>query len=166
MSEDLNLKISQLMDNELEYDEALILLNTLADEVQSKHKLNRYLAISHALKNQVYLNVKSDFSETIAKYIQQESMLVLEKPILFKQTYQWLVLAASLAIIALVFEQSLGSQLFKPVATLQIAQQLLPEQSDLNKRITAYLQNHNFGGYAQSGDGVKSYAKVTIYNQK
>ena len=166
MSEDLNLKISQFMDNELEYDETVMLLNALAAEPQLKHKLNRYLAISHALKSQVYLDVKADFSETIAKYIQQEPILVLEKTMLIKQTYQWLALAASFAIIAFVVEQSLGSQLFKPVATLQIAQQLLPEQSDLNKRITVNLQNHNSGAYAESDEGVKPYAKVTIYNQK
>ena len=71
MSDDLNLKISQFMDNELEHTDALQLLTSLNRQPELQHKLNRYAAISHALKSHVYLDVKTGFSENIAQHIQQ-----------------------------------------------------------------------------------------------
>ena len=166
MSDDLNLKISQFMDNELEHTDALQLLTSLNRQPELQHKLNRYAAISHALKSHVYLEVKTGFSENIAQHIQQESVPDLEQPESFKQTYQWLTLAVSLAIIAFVVEQSFNSQLFMPTTTMQMAQNWLPEHSDLNKQISLYLQEHSSDTYAHHEAEVKPYAKVTAYNQK
>jgi sigma-E factor negative regulatory protein RseA len=166
MSEDLNQKISQFMDNELEHADAIELLAALNAQPELQHKLHRYTAISHALKNQVYLKVKDDFSANIAEQIQQESVPVIEQAPSFKQTYQWLALAASLAIIAFIVDQSFNTQLFKPAATLQMAQRWLPEQSDLNKLIGQYLKEHSFDAYAKSDADDKPYGKVTTYNQK
>jgi sigma-E factor negative regulatory protein RseA len=166
MSEDVNLKISQFMDNELEHDDALKLLNTLADQPQLQHKLNRYTAISQALKSQVYIDIKAGFSENIAECIQKELAADLEKPVPFKQTYHWLALAVSLVIIAVIVGQSFNSQLAIPSATIEMAQQWLPEQSDLNKRISLYLKEHSRGVYAESEADVKPFAKATTYKQK
>lgn len=166
MSEDINLKISQFMDNELEHDDALKLLNTLAAQPQLQHKLNRYTAISQALKSQVYIDLKVGFSENIAECIQKELAPDLEKPELFKQTYHWLALAVSLAIIAVIVGQSFNSQLAIPSTTIELAQHWLPEQSDLNKRISLYLKEHSLGVYAESEADVKPFAKATTYKQK
>jgi len=161
MSEDLNQKISQFMDNELEHAEALLLLANLNAQPELQHKLNRYAAISHALKSGVYLEVKADFLDDIAQQIQQEPIPVpiVEKPVAFKQAYPWLVLAASLAMIALLTEQRFNSQFVIPAATLQMAQRWLPESSDLNKRISLYLKEHRSDAYAQSQDEVKPYSR-------
>ena len=166
MSEDLNQKISQFIDNELEHTDALLLLATLNAQPELQHKLHRYAAMSHALKSQVYLDVKADFSDNIAQQIQQEPVSVFEQSVPFKRAYQWLALAASLAIIALVVEQSFNRQLVIPAATIKMALHWLPEQSDLNKRISLYLQEHSSGAYAQSETHEKPYAKVTTYKQK
>ncbi len=159
MSEDLNQNISQFMDNELEYAEALLLLATLNTQPELQHKLKRYAAISDALKSGVYLEVKADFLDHITQQIQQEPIPipVFEKPAAFKQAYPWLVLAASLAIIALLTEQRFNKRLVIPAATLQMAQHWLPESSDLNKRISLYLKEHRSDAYAQSQDEVKPY---------
>ncbi len=162
MSEDVNQKLSQFMDNELNHADALQLLKELSAQPELQAKLNRYAAMSYALKSQVYLDVKAGFSENIAQHIQQEPAPVIEIPVSFKQTYQWLALVASLAIMAFILEQGL----FNPAATLQMAKQWLPEQSDLNKRIDFYLQQHSSGAYAQSEADDKPYAKVTTYNQE
>ena len=166
MSEDLNQNISQFMDNELEHADALQLLAALNAQPELQHKLHRYTAISHALKNQVYLKVKDDFSANIAEQIQQEPVPVIEQAPSFKQTYQWLALAASLAFIAFIVDQSFNAQLFTPAATLQMAQRWLPEQSDLNKLIGQYLKEHSLDAYAKSEVDDKPYGKVTTYNQK
>lgn len=154
------------MDNELEHDDALKLLNTLAAQPQLQHKLNRYTAISQALKSQVYIDLKVGFSENIAECIQKELAADLEKPVLFKQTYHWLALAVSLAIIAVIVGQSFNSQLAIPSTTIELAQHWLPEQSDLNKRISLYLKEHSLGVYAESEADVKPFAKATTYKQK
>ncbi len=154
------------MDNELEHSEALLLLATLKAQPELQHKLNRYSAISHALKSDDYVNVQTDFSDKIAQRIKQEPVPIVLKSVSFKKAYQWLALAASMAIIAFIVKQSFNSQLFEPAATLQIAQRWLPQQSDLNKRISLYLQEHDSNAYAQGEENVKPYAKVTTYNQK
>jgi sigma-E factor negative regulatory protein RseA len=159
MSEDLNLKLSQFIDNELEHDEALKLLNALADQPHLQHKLKRYEAISHAIKSQVYLEVKADFSANIAQQIKQDALPFIDKKQAFKQTYQWLALAASIAIIAFIVEQGINNQRFNSTATL-------PKDSDLNKRIGQYLQDHSPDAYANGEIDAKPYAKVTIVNPK
>jgi len=166
MSEDLNQKISQFIDNDLEQDEALKLLNALADQPHLQHKLKRYESISHAIKNQVYLEVHADFSQKIAQQIKQDALPVLDKKQYLKKSYQWLALAASIAIIAFIVEQGINNQKFNSTATLQMAIQWLPENSDLNKRIAQYLQEHSPELYANGAADVKPYAKVTIYDQQ
>jgi len=166
MSEDLNLKLSQFIDNELEHDEALKLLNALADQPHLQHKLKRYEAISHAIKSQVYLEVKADFSANIAQQIKQDALPFIDKKQAFKQTYQWLALAASIAIIAFIVEQGINNQRFNSTATLQMAKHWLPKDSDLNKRIGQYLQDHSPDAYANGEIDAKPYAKVTIVNPK
>jgi sigma-E factor negative regulatory protein RseA len=154
------------MDNELEHDDALKLLNTLADQPQLQHKLNRYTAISQALKSQVYIEIKAGFSENISECIKKELAPDLDKPVPFKQVYHWLALAVSFAIIAVIVGQSFNSQLAIPKATIQMAQHWLPEQSDLNKQISLYLKEHSRGVYAESEAYVKPFTKATTYMQK
>ncbi len=55
MPEDLNQKISQFLDNELDHVQALNLLNKMQLQPELQDKLNRYEAISHALKTDVFL---------------------------------------------------------------------------------------------------------------
>ena len=58
MPEDLNQKISQFLDNELDHVEALNLLKKMQLQSELQDKLNRYEAISHAMKTDVFLLAK------------------------------------------------------------------------------------------------------------
>jgi sigma-E factor negative regulatory protein RseA len=64
-------KISRLLDDDLSYDEALSLLQASQEQPELKAKLKRYAAVSHALKHDDFLWLKTDFSQHIQQEIQQ-----------------------------------------------------------------------------------------------
>ena len=67
MPEDLNQKISQLLDNELDHVNALNLLKKMKFQPELQDKMNRYEAISHALRTDVFLSTQADFSTKICQ---------------------------------------------------------------------------------------------------
>ena len=102
MPEDLNQKISQFLDNELDHADALNLLQIMQSQPELQDKMNRYEAISHALKTDVFLAAKSDFSAKIHQQIQQEPFHLLPQRKSFKRTHKLMALAASIAIVAVI----------------------------------------------------------------
>ncbi|MDD2722436.1 MAG: sigma-E factor negative regulatory protein [Methylovulum sp.] len=184
MNEEMNPKISQFLDNELDYDEALDLLQKLRANPELTNKLNRYEAISHALKTDQFLNLSTDFSEKVSQQLQHEPVYLLprKKPANRRFPYQWLALAASVAVVSVLAVRSLphlGGNDKVPATSLQVAQQQTPKtlpnspvdtpktesEIPLNARINDYLQAHNGSVYANNPN-LKSMARVTTYNQK
>ena len=178
MPEDLNQKISQFLDNELDHVEALKLLKIMQSQSELQDKMNRYEAISHALKTDVFLAAKSDFSAKIHQQIQQEPIYLLPQHKPFKRKHKLMALAASIAIVAVIAGRSIDLP-FKAAETLQVAQQQLPEQPSsfvdpanqteqypLNKRINDYLQAHNSSVYTNGEANFQPYARVTAYSDK
>lgn len=179
MPEDLNQKISQLLDNELDHAQALTVLKKMQLQPELQDKLNRYEAISHAMKTDVFLATMSDFSAKIHQQIKQEPVYLLPQHKPFKRTHKLIALAASIAIVAVITGRSMNDNQFKSAAMLQVVQQQLPEQSSksvvyanqaaqypLNKRINDYLQAHNNSIYTNGEANFQTFARVTAYNQK
>jgi len=166
MPEDLNQKISQFFDNELDHADALKLLQKMQSQSELQDKMNRYEAISHALKTDVFLAARSDFSAKIHQQIQQEPFHLLSQRKPFKRTRKLMALAASIAIVAVIAGRSINNQPFKGASKLEVAQQQLPEQYPLNKRINDYLQAHNSSVYTNGEADFQPYARVTTYNRK
>ena len=165
MPEDLNQKISQFLDNELDHAEALKLLQKMQSQSELQDKMNRYEAISHALKTDVFLAVRSDFSAKIHQQIQQEPFHLSPQRKAFKRTHKLMALAASIAIVAVIAGRSLEPP-FKAASTLQVAQPQLPEPYPLNKRINDYLQAHNSSVYTNGEADFQPLARVTAYSDK
>lgn len=185
MNEKLNQQISQFFDNELYTDEALDLLENMRSDAGLIQKLNRYEAISHALKTDQYLSLRADFSAQISAQLEAEPVHLLprKKP-MNRRSYQWLALAASVAVVSVIAIRSLphpGSNNI-PTAPLQVAQQQLPKkilpnspveaqaqkpgaEQPLNERINDYLQAHNGNVYINNPN-LNSMTRVTSYNQK
>ena len=67
----MNEKISRFLDDDLSYDETLSLLQIITEQPEMKDKLNRYAAVSHAMKTNDFLWVSDDFSMQIQQEIQQ-----------------------------------------------------------------------------------------------
>ncbi len=179
MSEDLNQKISQLLDNELDHVNAFNLLKKMQFRPELQDKMNRYEAISHALKTDVFLSTQADFLTKICQQIQNEPVYFLPQHKPFKRTHKLIALAASIAIVAVIAGRSMNDNQFKPATILQVAQQQLPEQPSnpvvnanqaaqypLNKRINDYLQAHNSSVYTNGEANFQSFARVTAYSQK
>jgi sigma-E factor negative regulatory protein RseA len=179
MSEDLNQKISQLLDNELDHVNALNLLKKMQFRPELQDKMIRYEAISHALKTDVFLSTKADFSTKICQQIQNEPVYFLPQHKSFKRTHKLIALAASIAIVAVIAGRSMNDNQFKLASILQVVQQQLPEQPSnpvvkanqatqhsLNKRINDYLQAHNSSVYTNGEANFQSFARVTAYSQK
>jgi sigma-E factor negative regulatory protein RseA len=181
MSEDLNQKISQFLDNELDHVQALNLLKKMRFQPELQDKMNRYEAISHALKTDIFLTTMSDFSAKTHQQIQQEPVYLLPQRKPYKQTPKLIALAASIAIVAVVAGHNINGQdqHLKAASAVQVAQHQLPEQPSnpvvyanqaaqypLNKRINDYLQAHNNSVYTNGEANFQPYARVTAYSQK
>jgi sigma-E factor negative regulatory protein RseA len=183
MNEELNQHISQLLDDELDGKVALNLLQKMQANPDLKGTMNRYAAIGHTLKTNGFLLAKADFSETIAQQIDREVTYLLPQRKPAKHAYKRVVLAASIAVVAVLASRSMDNSLVSPIqatSPLQVAQQTpaktaapvvatittQPDPYPLNARISDYLQAHNNSVYTPVYPDVIPLAKVTAYNQK
>ena len=181
MAEDLNQKISQFLDNELDYVQALNLLKKMQLQSELQDKLNRYEAISHAMKADVFLLAKVDFSTKIRQQIQKEPVYLLPKHKPFKRSHKQIAVAASIVIVAVIAGRNINdpNQHSKTASIVQVAPHQLAEQSSnsvvyknqaaqypLNKRINDYLQAHNTSVYTNGEANFQPLARVTAYSHK
>jgi sigma-E factor negative regulatory protein RseA len=180
MHEDLNQKISQFLDNELSTDETLSLLQKIQQNAELRDKMNRYAAVSHALKTDTFLSPRSDFVERISQEIQHEPVYMLPQHNKFKRSHKISALAASIAVIAVIANQSMNRQAEQYQSSpIEVAQSQLPEQSadsivymdqtrqyPVNTRFNDYLQAHNSSVYTNGEVNFQSFASVTVYNQE
>ena len=181
MPEDLNQKISQFLDNELDHVQALNLLKKVQLQPELQDKLNRYEAISHAMRTDVFLLTKADFSKKISQQIQKEPVYLLPQHKAFKPGYKQIAVAASIAFVAVIAGHSMNGtgQYPKTALAVQVARNQLPEQpfksvgnakqaaqDPLNKRINDYLQAHNSSVYTNGEADFQRFARVTAYSHK
>jgi len=177
MSEDLNQKISQFLDNELNHIEALNLLHKIQSQPELQDKLNRYEIISHAIKTDAFLLTKDDFSKNISQQIQQEPFYLLPQHKSFKRSHKQIAVAASIVIVAVIAGLGLNDQSSdsRSASILQVAQHQPTEQPvnasqeaqhPLNNRINDYLQAHNSSVYTNGEANFQPFAKVTAYNRQ
>ena len=177
MSEDLNQKISQFLDNELNHIEALNLLHKIQSQPELQDKLNRYEVISHAIKTDAFLLTKDDFSKNVRQQIQQEPVYLLPQHKSFKRSHKQIAVAASIVIVAVIAGRSLNDQSSnsRSASILQVAQHQPTEQPvhanqdaqhPLNKRINEYLQAHNSSVYTNGEANFQPFAKVTAYSHQ
>jgi len=181
MPEDLNQKISQFLDNELDHVQALNLLKKVQLQSELQDKLNRYEAISHAMRTDIFLLTKADFSKKTSQQIQKEPVYLLPQHKAFKPSHKQIAVAASIAIVAVIVGHSMNDpdQYPKAASAVQVAQNQLPEkpsksvgyanqagQDPLNKRINDYLQAHNSSVYTNGEADFQHFARVTAYSHK
>ncbi len=177
MPEDLNQKISQFLDNELDHVHALNLLKKMQSQPELQDKLHRYEAISNAMKTEVFLLTKSDFSIKIRQQIQQEPIYLLPQHKPIKRRHKVIALAASIVIVAVIAERGINNQAdqLKAASTQQVAQHQAQKPADyehqaneppLNTRINEYLQAHNSSVYTNGEANFQTFARVTAYSQK
>lgn len=181
-----NQKISQLLDNDLNRDDALELLRKLSSDAELRATLGRYAAIGHVLKSREFCMAQPDFARSVAARLQHEPAYLVAKPrSLITRNDKLLALAASVAVVAVLAASGTSKDqasvsMHRPAA-LQLVQhrrvpadrqlvaQSAPQngpQHPLNKRISEYLQAHNSSVYAETGAHYAPLASVTTYPQK
>ena len=160
--QELNEKLSLLLDDELDPTQAKALLGKINNQAQLDGKLRRYQLIGQAMKNDQCVVIKSDFAEQIHQRLRNEPIRLVarKKPVLTWQS-AGLAAAASLffATIWLVEKPSRSINPYKTVAQQQV------QAEKINPRFNEYLQAHDNSLYVSSAVGVQRYVQTAGYQQ-
>ena len=172
MTEHLNQKLSQFLDNELEPVEALSLLKTLHKSPALQDKYNRYQAISQVIKANKISVANPDFVAQINKQLQHEPVYLFPIKTVPKKLYKQMAIAASIVMIAVITSYNFAGSMQQFVAEsgfkMAQVQQNEPAKAieyPLNKQINDYLQAHNMMN-VDNEQSYQPYARVSSYNQK
>ncbi|MBS3953422.1 MAG: sigma-E factor negative regulatory protein [Methylomicrobium sp.] len=195
MIEELNQKISQLIDNDLDKEEALVLLKKMKQDPVLQAKLSRYETIGHAIKSDVFLSVDCDFAARVNQAIHKEPVYLLPKrKSVFNPNIRLSALAASVALLAVLVSQgflsySSSESLNKPSLLIasnteseplnslaQASRPVIPSDRPLEtkagtvhssvSRFAEYLQAHNSTRYIDGGFERQPYARIVSYSQE
>jgi sigma-E factor negative regulatory protein RseA len=167
MQEQLNEKLSQFIDDELDTQQALSLLKSLQNDGLLKDKLRRYQIASQVLKSSEYSLVNSDFVDKIHEQIRQEPTYLLPRK---KAAVNWqkaaLALAASIALAVVWVSSKVDKQMQNPMATAEIVAQGNPSAEEMHARFKDYLEAHDNALYVNSVQAGQPYARVVGYRQE
>jgi sigma-E factor negative regulatory protein RseA len=184
MHEDLIQKISLFLDDELPPDEASKLLQKVLAHSELADKMQRYEAISHAIKNdEALISARPDFAASVSSRIQHEpTYLIPNAPRRFvrhrrfTRSHKIAAAAASVAVMALVAhtqrpELAGNAQVVAAKAPIrqvpQMADAKTPQNSyPVNQQINDYLQAHSSIYSSNSQADFQPYAQVTHFIQK
>lgn len=159
MTENLNEKISQFIDDELSTKEALNLLKSIHEQPGAIEKVIRYQALSHAINSKSFISIRPDFSARIQAELKNEKIdnkpRFKEQPIVFK--YKLMAMAASLAVVTVLVIKNPEDHTPINLQTSQTESEkkLLPpvEKTDprpLNTQINDYIQAHDNSDFANN----------------
>lgn len=177
MNEDFNLKISQLVDDELDKEEAVQLLESVNKNPELGETMRRYETVARVIRSEGCLQAETDFVSRISQEIQQEPVVLAPNRKRFKKSYQ--AVAAVAASVAIVSVLVMGGRSL-PVDDLQ-PKLVLAEKQETKRAITVadeteyppadtrfldYLEAHDGSLYAAGSSAVNPYARVVIYGQE
>ena len=185
MTEELNQKISQLLDDDLSGEDALALLTKLQERPELQLKMSRYEAMSHVLKSDAFVPVQPGFAQRISAEIKKEPVFIAARRRPKAFSYWGLsALAASVMVVAVLVSQeqhhsgpSANSAvlLAKTEVPVTLEQQAAPqsvayaqssEPDPVASRLTEYLQAHNSSRYIDGTVSLHPYAQVVSYSQE
>jgi sigma-E factor negative regulatory protein RseA len=168
MQEPLNEKISLLIDDELDSQQALSLLGTIRDDEALKSKLQRYQLLSQVLKNEECYLLDSEFAEKIHRQIRNEPIYFMPAK---KTKRNWqktgLAVAASVALAVVWVVNKIDKQsnpYQEPQIALTVPQPI--QAGAMEARFGDYLQAHDNDVYVNNAVRVQPYARVVGYQQE
>lgn len=167
MQEQLNEKLSQFIDDELDCEHALSLLKSVQSDELLKDKLRRYQIVSQVLKSNEYSPVSSDFADKIHRQIRQEPIYFLPQK---KSSVNWqkaaLAIAASIALAVVWVASKVDKQTNSPFGTVEIVAHGTVPADAMSARFNEYLQAHDNALYVNSMQTAQPYARVVGYHQE
>jgi sigma-E factor negative regulatory protein RseA len=176
MHEELNQKISQFIDNELNQPEALSLLISIRSIPELNRQYNNYQTISQALKTDAVIAVKQDFVASISKKLQHEPTYFLTQRYTVKNNFTHLAIAASIIIVAIIigYNMKVSKQESYTTTDFQLTENKKNDKANqlakalegpINQKINAYLQAHNIMS-TKTEPLYQPYTRVSSYDQK
>lgn len=168
MQEELNEKISLLIDDELGSSQALSLLRKIRQDDVLKNKLQRYQMMSQVLKNQNSQIIDSGFADNIHRKISGEPAYLqpVKKPRLNWRTAGFAV-AASLVLAVVWLANRIDKQIYQyPQQEFALVMPQPLQAGALNPRFNDYLQAHDNAVYINNVAPVQPYARVVGYQQE
>ena len=166
MQEQVNEKISLLIDDELQHDQALSLLRGLQQDEDARLTLERYQLISQVLKNDNCLMLNKQFADKIQQQLNYEPvwLLPVKKPVINWQKTS-LAIAASITLAMVWIVHKLDKDLHtNPVPIMVVESQRLSPQA-IDPRLNDYLQAHDNTIYSNNLPTAHPYARVVGYQQ-
>ena len=183
MQDELELKMSMLLDGELDPKEAVRVLDQIKDDRDLRRKWLRYNCVSSVFKREPGHSPDMDFFDRVCSALDHEPVVEFSdrsasRTWLRKPSFAF-ALAASLAVMGIVFWWSVSSSLnsspdpgLPMIAAVQkngsVADgrqtQRLATTSHVPRRLNDYLITHN--GSSRSGvtQGFVPYARVVSYS--
>lgn len=182
MNKEIDQKISQFLDDELNPAEISDFLLKIKQQPALLNKISRYQLAAQVLKSDQYVLTKPDFLAGIQSELKQEPHYLLpQQKDVKKHNRFWqktsMAVAASLACVAVIMSQQgkLASvEQPQQIASVQpqqitaapvvVAEVKKPAISQ-HERLKAYLQAHNDDLYTHGSLNVHSLAVVASYGQ-
>ena len=176
MNEEINLKLSQLVDNELSRNETIKLLDLVNETSGLEEKLSRYEFISRIIRQEDSIQLETDFVDQVSLKIQQE-------PVVFSPFWRRsniglqavVAIAASVAVVSVIVFGDLSLPTDSHQTNLTIARDQEAQQKlnvaesaphSVDKRFVEYLEAHDNSLYSAGSPGFQSYARVVSYGQE
>lgn len=181
MNKDINQKISQFLDGELDHAAIDSLLLEIKKNPELKNKINRYQMMTQALSPEQGIDIRVDFLTNIKQQIESEPHYLLPKQATNKRTVGFwqktsFAVAASVACVAVVISQQSGVQINKmpqQLASVEVQSIEQPvqvvadnKQPSQHERLKAYLQAHNDDLYTHGSAYIHPLASTVSYGRE
>ncbi len=174
MQEDLDLKVSMLVDGELDPAEAIRVLDEIRQNPQLRAKWNRYNAASLSMKSHSKVFPDATFFDKVSQVLESEPVILNPSRSRKKASNRFAyaaALAASFVIVGFFawsmvpkeFNQSPIEPILSTVETYPANVQLV-NQLSVPRRLNDYLITHNESAYQSGGQNILSYARVVSYS--
>ncbi len=169
---ELRMRISMLMDADLDGRENPRLIDRLEEDEELKSTWANYHLIGDVMRSSVGGIVDNDFASKISAIIAEEPTVLAPKPKSSRQTVRpgivTLGLAASLAAVTILVGKSVNehSEVFQVASNnrpgqIQLASKPLGRQlNQAESRFNDYLVMHNETAYMAGSAGMLSYARL------
>lgn len=167
MQEQLNEKLSLLVDDQLDQTQALALLKAVQHDAELQAKLRRYALISQALKSEQCSLANADFVDKVHQQIKEEPIYFLprQKPS-HRLTKSALAVAASVILAVVWLSASHLQKQVQPYADVNTIAQRSAQAEQTNAQFKEYLQAHDNVWYVNDNVGNRSYARLASLQQK
>ncbi len=178
MQEEINIKISQFLDGQLDKQQAEPLLRAVKKDPAVKEAMMRYQIIGQAIRADSQPIANLDLADKVSQQIKQEPAYLLPSA---RKSPDWkaasMAVAASIAVVAIV--APLTAQRTQPgngsqtvVASVETSENTVvasaeekAKRAKLNQRFKEYLQAHQNSVDATGVMSYTPYARVAGYSQ-